>query len=162
MLILLYIILLLLIFFGLPQSIIYSHDPLLGWVPFVLLFIVQWVFIYGIAISFSLKPYTAKGMAALTILISCPLYGIYLGRQQNNRLSKNGKIAIGVVFKKWQDTGNGKNEWLLRCHFEAYWRTYSTFSETDRDNIYHVGDSLHVLYSKDDPNDCVILELKNK
>jgi len=110
-LVLLYIFLLLYLFFGVSDNVIYSHGGL-GWLLFLLAFPAQAFLIYLIARSFSLKPYTSKGAVALAILVSCPLFGIYLKKKQSNQLS--------------------------------------------------VGDTLHILYFQDNPNNCMIIELKDK
>lgn len=148
-------------FLGLPDSIIYRQQGFLSWLPFILV-IGQSILAYGIARTFSLSSHKSKGVAAIAILILGPLWGIYIGNRQQKQLSRNGKIAIGVVSEKWKTIGSGKHEWLLRCKFEDSGMSYSTFSEADQNNIYHVGDTLHVLYSRDNPTNCVIIELQNK
>ena len=77
-------------------------------------------------------------------------------------LSKNGKIAIGIVSKKWENIGNNGHEWLLQCSFKVNGINYSTFSEEDKDNTYNIGDTLHICYSENVPTNCSIIELRNK
>ncbi len=155
----LYFVLLLFIFFGLPDRIIYAQKGTLMWLPLILLFIFQPFLIYLIARSFSLKSYPSKGVAALVVIVTSILFGVYCTIRQEKSLQTSGKIAIGVVYKKWFST-RPKREWLIRCHFQDNKTTYSTFSEIDERNIYRIGDTLHILYSKDDPNNCEIVELK--
>ena len=158
----LYAILLILIFGGLPDSVVYTQQRFLYWLPFIMVFGFQTILVYSIARTFSVNTKRSVGIAVLAVLITGPLCGMYFGKKQEKELSKNGKVTIGVIDKKWENEGNKGHEWLFRCSFKVNGVNYSTFTEEDKNNIYHIGDTLHILYSKDIPTNCVIVELKDK
>lgn len=144
------------------RRLLYKQQGFWVWFPFILIFGVQAILVYAIARAFSINSYRSKGVAALAMLITGPLSGFYIGKKQDRELLKNGKVAIGVVYRKWENIGNNGHEWLMRCNFKVNGVNYSTFTKVDKDNIYHIGDTLHILYSKDAPTNCVIIELENK
>ena len=63
------------------------------------------------------------------------------------------------MYRKWE---TGKHELLLRCYYSVNGKHYTTFSETDKNNLYKRGDTLHILYSENDPENAVIVELQDK
>ncbi|MEO6453528.1 MAG: hypothetical protein ABIN97_05615 [Ginsengibacter sp.] len=67
-------------------------------------------------------------------------------------------MVKGLVYKKWYKTGKN-SEWLLRCQYVVDGVTYSTFSETDKDNKYKVGDTLTVVFIDNYPQKSKIKEL---
>ena len=69
------------------------------------------------------------------------------------------KTTIGVVYRKWETS---RHELLLRCYYSVNGKHYTTFSETDKKNLYKRGDTLHVLYSVNDPENAVVVELRDK
>ena len=71
-------------------------------------------------------------------------------------LEKHGKQTKGVVFQKWKS----KNEWLLKCSFKIGYKEYETFSITDKENKYQIGDTLTIRYSSETPDNNEIIELK--
>jgi len=160
----LYIGLLLFVFFGLPDKIIYHKlSDLLSWLPFILLFIFQPLLVYKICKIFDINNQYSIGIAALSVLISGPTYGIYLGTQQNKELSQYGKQTTGIVCKKWETLKYQKHyEWLLRCKFVVNGTNYSSFSVQDKKNLFHIGDTLHIMYSERNPENCVVVELNGK
>jgi hypothetical protein len=98
------------------------------------------------------------GSCALSVLIIGPSFGFYLGYNEDKEFQKNGETAKGIVYKKWYKYGKN-SEWLLRCHYVVDGVTYSTFSETDKNNQYNVGDTLNVVYIKNFPQKSKIKEL---
>lgn len=153
----LYIALLSFIFFGLGDRILYRQKlDFLGWLPGILLLAVNPLLAYLTARSFGVETQWSKAVAAVSVLVWGPLFGIYSSHIQDKELALQGKQTIGIVYKKW-DTRTG---WLLRCHFLVGTKEYSTFSEKDTYDEYKVGDTLHILYSEQTPTDCQIIELK--
>lgn len=153
----LYIALLSVIFFGLGDRILYRQKlDFFGWLPGILLLAVNPLLAYLLARSFGVEIQWSKALAAVSVIVWGPLFGIYSGHVQDKELALQGKQTIGIVYKKW-DTRTG---WLLRCHFLVGMKEYSTFSEKDTYNKYKVGDTLHVRYSEQTPTDCQIIELK--
>jgi len=161
---LLYIGLLALIFFGLSDKIIYArNDSILGWLPLLLIFIALPLLLYKTLQRFRLRPKISLLIAISSILILGPTWGIYQRKQQDEELAKYGKQTIGIVYTKWETFRMQRHyEWLLKCEFIINGKKHSTFSESDKKNIYHIGDTLHVLYSERNPENSLIMELKDR
>ena len=157
LLLILYIALLLLIFFGLPDKILYSQEAI-SWTPFILIFFIQTFLLYHLLKSFNVTPDYHVGICALSVLLIGPSFGFYLGHQEDKEFQKKGETVKGVVYKKWYKTGKN-SEWLLRCSYMVDGIQYSTFSETDRGNKYRVGDTLTVIYIDNFPQKSKIKEL---
>src|SRR5688572_5848960 len=157
LLLILYIGLLLLIFFGLPDSILYSRD-ILRWIPFILIVIVQTYLLYRLLKSFKVKPMYLLAICAVSVLVIGPSFAFYLEYQDEKDFQRKGKSVKGVVYKKWYAIGKN-SEWLLRCEYIVNGIRYSTFSETDEDNSYKIGDTLTIVYFEDYPPKYKIIEL---
>jgi hypothetical protein len=153
-----YLGLLLLLFVGLPDTILYDHG-IIGWTPFILIFFVQTFLLYQLLKSFDVRSNYLLGICALSVLIIGPSFGYYSGYQEEKDLQKRGKKAKGIVYKKWYKSGKN-SEWLLRCHYLVDGETYSTSSKTDSDNEYKVGDTLTIIYDNDFPQKSKIVELE--
>lgn len=157
----LYICLLVFIFFGLPDKVLYDkRQNILTWLPFILIFLCQPFLLYMICRMLNIQHKISIVVAALSILIFGPLFGIYQKRQQKKELTQHGNQTIGIVYKKWKAYSRHSSELLLRCHFIVNGKEYSTFSVNDDENIYKVGDTLHILYSERNPENCIIVELE--
>jgi hypothetical protein len=152
-----YIGLLLFIFFGLSDKVLYSQDTV-RWAPFILILIVQPFLLYHLLKSFRVSYKYLFAVCALSVLVIGPSFGYYLGYQESKDFQRSGQTVKGVVYKKWYTTGRNK-EWLVRCQYEVEGVSYSTFSETDKENKYRVGDSLTVIYMDNFPQKCKIQEL---
>ena len=157
LLLLFYIGLLLLIFFGLPDKVIYSHG-IVGWTPFVLIFGAQTFLLYHLLLSFKVNSKYVLGTCALSVLIIGPSFGFYGSYQEKMAFQKSGIETKGIVYKKWYSLKKN-SEWLVRCQYVVDGMVYSTFSETDNDNKDKVGDTLTVIYIDDFPQKCKIKEL---
>ena len=154
----LYIGLLLLIFFGLPDKVLYSQDSI-GWAPFILIFIVQPFILYHL-LKFITMPYIYRlGICALSILLIGPSFGYFLGYREKQEYKLNGQTVNGIVYRKWYSTGKNK-EWLFRCHYIVDGVRYSTFSETDENNKYKVGDTVRIVYSVNFPQKSTVQDFE--
>ena len=154
-----YFVLLTLIFFGLPDSILYSQG-ITKWIPFILIFFGQTFILYKILSSFNVSDKNKQLIIALSVLVLGPTFGIYLGKMEKSALREHGVETKGVVYKKWYNYGKNGG-WLFRCNFKADAKTYSTFSETDRYNTYKIGDTLTILYNGNFPQQCIVKDLEN-
>ncbi|MBK9460831.1 MAG: hypothetical protein IPN94_15730 [Sphingobacteriales bacterium] len=157
LLLILYIGLLLLIFFGLPDKVLYSQEAI-RWTPFILIFFVQTFLLYQLLKSFNVRPKYDASFCALSVLVIGPSFGLYLGQKEEKEFQENGETVKGIVYKKWYTTGKN-SEWLLRCQYVVDGVTYSTFSTTDKNNKYRIGDTLTVIYIDNFPQKCTIKEL---
>lgn len=148
-------------FFGIPDSIMYdTGQDIISWLPFFLLFVIHPILVYKIANTFDIKRLYALGIAAASLLILGPAWGLYLDKNQSNQLTKDGMVTIGIVYTKWMTIR--RHERLVRCKFLANNRMYSTFSVQDKNNLYKVGDTIHILYSASNPGNCIITELEKQ
>ena len=154
-----YIALLTLIFFGLPDSLLYSQT-LTKWVPFILIFFGQTFLLYKILGSFNVSNKAKLLSVALSVLVIGPTLGMHLRKMEKTALKDHGIETRGIVYKKWYNSGKNSG-WLLRCRFEVNAKVYSTFSKTDRHNKYKIGDTLKILYNENFPQQCVIEDLEN-
>ena len=150
--------LLLLIFFGLPQSILYSQEPI-RWMPFILIFIIQPLVLYYLLKSDTITRNTTIGLCALSVFIVGLPFGFYLNYSEKKDLEQKGETTKGVIYRKWHSSGKN-SEWLIRCRFQVNGTSYSTFSEKDKNNVFKVGDTLTIIYINDFPQKCKIKELQ--
>ena len=98
-------------------------------------------------------------ICAISVLVIGPSFGFYLGYKDEKDFQEKGHSVKGVVYKKWYAVGKN-SEWLLRCEYVVNGVRYSTFSETDEDNEYQVGDTLTIIYFEDYPQKSKIEELE--
>lgn len=149
-----------LIFLGLPDELLYEQEnALIEVIPFMLIFIVPPIILYNILKSYKVTHNTALGIAAGSVLVIGPTWGMLQERKSKTDFAANGQPTMGIVYKKWK-SGTGKREWLLRCNYQVDGKTYSTFSKADDKNKFKVGDTLTVVYSKKYPQKCMIVELE--
>jgi len=95
-------------------------------------------------------------LSTVIILLSY-LYCTQIKRERD--LKKYGQPIKGVVYKKWYDTYKNKSKWLLRCKYIVDGKIFSTYSETDKENKFKIGDTLTIIYSKRAHQNCIIKEL---
>jgi len=148
---------LILTFFGLDDSILYAKSGIKRWTPFILIFILIPLFTYKLVEDFSLKKNTKTGLSLIPIIVFGPLLGLWCGHLSDNQLKEDGKLTTGIVSEKFKS----KRNWLVKCKFQAKNRTFTTFSKTDRENLYQVGDTLTIKYSDSNPENHTIVELEN-
>jgi hypothetical protein len=153
---------------GTMDTVVYSQEGFLKWFPYLIIFIAQPVALYLLLSQFSFanskiqSRLLIRGTIAISVLIISLTYIYYLQTKQENDLLLYGQTTKGVVYKKWYDTYKDKSKWLLKCKYVIDGDTLSTFSETDKENKYKVGDTLTILYSTRNPTNCIIQELKEK
>jgi len=156
------IITVLILFFGLPNEILYAKNGILKWSPFVIIFIlIPWL------ISKILNPHKIREDYILyiycaAILILGPSFGIWSGIQSENDIKLNGHLTKGIIYKKWLSNRKSGNKWLIRCYFQYEGKKYSTFSQEDVYNQYQIGDSLEIEFSKNFPDNNKIVGLDEK
>lgn len=152
----------LILFFGLPDEILYAKKGILRWLPFIVIFgFVPWL------ISIILNPHKIRkgyiqGIYCAAILILGPSFGIWSGIQSENDLELNGGLTKGVIYEKWFSNSKSGDEWLLKCYFQYEGKKYSTFSEEDVYNQFQIGDSLKIKFSKNYPDNNRIIGLNEK
>lgn len=150
------------LFFGLPNEILYAKEGILEWVPFIIIFALTPWRISRVLIPHNISKDHIQCIYCAAILILGPSFGFWSGIQAENDLKLNGKLAIGVMYKKWLSHGNSEDEWLVRCYFSYKGEKYSTFSEEDVFNQFQTGDSLMIRFSANFPDNNRIVGLNEK
>lgn len=156
------VITILILFFGLPNEILYAKKGILKWLPFIIIF----CFI-PLIISKTLNPHKIRrgyliGICSVAILILGPSFGIWSGVRSENDLELNGELTKGLIYKKWLSNEESENEWLIKCNFHYEGKEYSTFSQEDVYNQFQIGDSLEIKFSKKIPDNNRIIGLNKK
>lgn len=152
---------------GTIDSVVYSNEGFSRWIPYILIFGVQPVVLYFLLRdmpmgNFKIKQYLiVRGIIATSVLIIVLSYLYFSQIRGDNDLASNGQRTYGIVKKKWLDTYKQKSNWLLICKFNVDGKTYSTFSESDKENKYSIGDTLTIIYSTRFPGNCKIEELQD-
>lgn len=156
---------LLLCFVGTNDKIVYSHGNL-RWIPFIIMIVAQPVVLYLLLLQFSFNvrdvhpKLVRRGITAASIAIFLLSYVFFQQFKKENDLALHGQMTKGIVYKKWYDDDKKNPKWLLRCNYIVDGTSFSTFSETDKENKYRIGDTLTVIYSTRYPQNSIIYELK--
>jgi hypothetical protein len=154
--------LILLIFFGLTDVVLYSKEGLERWIPFLIIIFVLPFFIYKTLLDFKLRKDYALAISISSILLIGPSFGFWTENLYDKDLEKNGILVEGVVFEKWQVKKHKSREykWLYKGKFEVLDKDYFTFSIEDKDNSVNEGDTLRIKYSKRNPENNTIIRIK--
>lgn len=153
----------LLVFFGLPDNILYSKEGIAHWSPFILIIFVIPYFIYKTLLDFKLRPDYTFAISFASILLIGPSFGYWTENLSAKDLEKNGANVEGIVSEKWQVKKYESQEykWLYKGEFVIFDKTYQTFSKEDVNNTVNEGDTLIIRYSKRNPQNNTILGRKN-
>jgi hypothetical protein len=140
---------------NLPGFIIYdkSRFILLGF--FGVLAIGLPYILYYILTEFEITQKTRKGIAYGSIFLLVP-YGLWTGKIDDKRLSENNKQTKGIVYDKWTT----KRKPLLKAKFKVDNKEYVTFSKTDYNDIFSIGDTVTIIYWTENPELSKIKELE--
>jgi hypothetical protein len=155
--------LILILFFGLGDNIMYAKEGIRRWTPFLIIFL-----LIPFTISLFLKGYNfekikRRGISIGSVLIIGPLFGFWSGYLTNKQLEQDGLKTFGIVSEKFK---SGKKSgtprvWLIKCKFKVHNQVFKTFSEEDINNQYEIGDTLTIKYSEKNPENNIIIELEN-
>lgn len=148
-----YLCLIVLVFFGLPNAILFAKSGILKYIPFLLIFIPAPYLLYRSLEQFKLKNNICINIAIGSIFIIGPTFGIWSDFKTEQELNSNGKITIGIISKKWYDKNyrDFDGEWLYQVRFKVDNKNYHTYSEVDKLNKLNKGDSIKVRYSLINP-----------
>jgi len=148
------VVVILFLFFGLHDEVIYAKSGPLGWLPFILIFGVIPYFFYRIADAFGRIEIGTIGLGSIMVL--GPLFGFWNTYKSNKDLQLNGIYTKGVICEQW--SGRRDTE-LIRCKFQVGGEEYLTYSKKYSDRTFNIGDSLTVWYSgRYPPNNKIILD----
>lgn len=152
--------LILTIFLGLPDIILYSKVGLFRWLPFFIIFLGIPFLLFKILISFKLRMEIILTFSVGSVLLIGPLFGLWTGRLSEKDLDKNGQVKPGVVSEKWYALKHRSSdgEWLYKARFRVDNNFYITYTAVDEDNSKKTGDTVLVRYSKRNPENNRILK----
>jgi hypothetical protein len=145
--------LILLIFFGLPDVVLYSKSGFERWLPIVVILLGIPFLIYKTLAEFKIRKDIGLTISIGSVLLIGPLFGLWTESLSDKDLDKNGEIKIGVVSEKWyaKKHKSSNREWLYKAEFKVDNNIYHTYSYVDEDNIIKVGDTILIKYSKRNP-----------
>jgi len=154
---------LLVLYFGLGYIILFAKQGTIHWIPFIIIFGVVPFLLYKSLQSYKIKEKACLGLAIGSVLVIGPTFGVWIGVISDNEFSKYGATTKGIVVDKWCSKSSRKREgqWLVKCEFSVGNEQYSTYNVRDRKNIYKLGDTLLIQYSKRNPDNNRIPALEN-
>ena len=149
-------ILLISLFLGLGDQVLYAKSGIGRIVPFILIFGGIPFSIYKTLLVFYNKK-SASNLAALSILILGPAFGLWSKYISETDFKKYGKITYGtVVERKWTSLNN-RGRWTITAEFEYNSKKYITFTKDDNDSKYRIHDQICVRFSTRNPENNEIL-----
>ena len=148
--------LILFLFLGLPDEVLYAKSGLLRWLPFILIFFVLPYLIFKLLRIITNDSHWIASLAIGSVIILGPTFGFWTGLLSERDLEKYGKNTKCIVSEKWKS----KHKWLFKCKFKVDEIVFETFSFTDYENKYQIGDTLTIRYSSKTPNNNEIVELE--
>jgi hypothetical protein len=150
--------LILFLFLGLPDEILYAKAGLFRWLPFILIFLVLPYFIFKLFSVITIGGDWIVVLAIGSVLIVGSIFGFWTGYLSDKDLERYGKNIDGIVSEKWKS----KHKWLFKCKFKVEHKVYETFSFTDKENKYQIGDTLFIRYSSKAPDNNKIVVVNKK
>jgi hypothetical protein len=139
--------LLFLLFWGLPDSILYAKGGIMRWLPLFLIFFLLPILLYKILMTLRIDYVWSLSVALGSIFIVGPAFGFWTGYLSDLDLEKYGKKTTGIISEKWKS----KNTWLFKATFKVDGIEYKTFTQTESENIYHIGSFVTVKFSIRNP-----------
>jgi hypothetical protein len=154
--------LLLLLFFGMPDCVLYTKTGILKWFPFVIIFTAIPFLVYMSVYDLFVNKQIVKIIALVSVFIIGPGFGIWTEKLADKDINENGNITKGLVTEKWYShkRNNATGEWLYKAEFKTNKKIFTTFSYVDDDNTIKVGDPIMIKYSKRNPENNKIMNEK--
>ncbi|PSR52403.1 hypothetical protein AHMF7605_02115 [Adhaeribacter arboris] len=154
---------LLLLYFGFGYFMLFAKQGAIKWFPFIIIFAVVPFLLYKSLQFYQINEKACLGLAVGSVLVIGPTFGLWIGKISDYEFSKYGATTKGIIIEKWYSKPSRKREgqWLVKCKFTVDNEQYSTYNLRDRKNIYKVGDTLLIQYSKRNPENNEIPALKN-
>ena len=149
---------LLLVFFGMPDKVLYAKVGFEKWFPFFFIMFLIPFLLYKTLLDYKIRENIALGLAISSVFLVGPLFGVWSENLSEKELDKNGIIQKGVVIQKWYVDFNDADEWLYKAKFNVKNNIFYTFSYKDTNNSIHVGDTILIKYSSKNPENNKILE----
>ncbi len=127
----------------------YPDYPIIGWIVFSIIFLIIPLLIFVTLYSFTRKGYLSIAVAAGSVLIVGPTFGLFQGHRETVELNQFGKWTNSIVIerKKIYQRGSGDGHWGIMCKFKANSRDYETAFHDDLNNLHPMGDTVRIIYS---------------
>lgn len=138
------------LFFGLGEQILYAKSGMGRILPFVLIF-GGIPFLTYKTFSFLITKKRASNIAALSILILGPTFGLWTRYIAENDFKKYGKITTGRIIDREWTIANRRGRWTITAEFEYKSKKYITFSKDDNEDIYRLNDPISIRFSTRNP-----------
>ena len=145
------IFLLLLFLYFIPRSILYADAKIIGWFIFALIFGLLPYLVYKTIDSFNTTTQWRVGLAALSVLIVGPTFGLYHNYKETEELKLKGVWTKANVIEKKYISSKSHSGWVIQCSFNVDGKDYQTIFKDDVKNEFNYGDTLDLIYSKDFP-----------
>lgn len=140
------------LFWWLPDSVLFAKAGFFRWLPFLIIFCLNTTLIYIVIRSYDKKIMTSIGIAALSVLIIGPLFGLWQDYYRDTELKENGIKTIGIVHTKWLKNPKGNNpKYSIKSSFIVKGKAYFTSVYDLEDRKYSKGDTISIIYSINNP-----------
>lgn len=140
------------LFWGLPDSVLFAKAGFLRWLPFLIIFCLNTTLIYIVIRSYDKQIMPSIGIAALSVLIIGPLFGLWQDNYRDTELKENGAKTIGIVHTKWVKNPKGNNpKYSMKSSFVVDGKEYFTSVYNLEENNYSKGDTISIIYSINNP-----------
>ncbi|MES2588223.1 MAG: hypothetical protein V4622_04530 [Bacteroidota bacterium] len=147
------------LFVGLGDKIIFAKSGVERIIPIILIFIGIPFSLYKVLIKIQDSRKKVANITALSVIILGLSFGLWSKYLSENDFKQYGKTIIGEVVKREWTTGNKAGHWVLTASFRYNSKKYLTFSKDEMTRKYNLYDKILVRFSKRNPeNNEIILE----
>ncbi|MFT3793236.1 hypothetical protein [Flavobacterium sp.] len=150
---------LLLLFFGMPDVVLYAKSGVLKWVPYGIIILVVPFLLYKILDGMKINSTLGWLIPIGSVLMVGIPYGHWTDDLKEKDLQQNGAVTDGVVVDVFEGSRESYHKLYFVGEFEVDGKTYQTFSYDNKDHRFQIDDSIVVEYSRRNPeNSRVILD----
>lgn len=131
----------------------YPDHLIVGWIIFGIIFFIIPILTLITLWMFTRRGYLSVGVAATSVLIIGPTFGLLQGYREKKELNKYGTWTNAIVAKRKQvsEHGGGSLHWAIQCKYLVNGRVYETAYHDDLENIHPIGDTIKIIYSSKFP-----------
>jgi hypothetical protein len=139
----------LLFIYFIPRAIMYLDHMIIAWTSFLFIFFIIPVLVLVTLWTFTNRGYLSVGLAAASVLIVGPTFGLFQAHREKMELKKYGVWTNGVVINRKQisEHGAGFQHWAIKCRYIVNRHSYETLYHDDLENLHPVGDTIKIIYS---------------
>ena len=113
--------------------------------------------LFKILSEFHVKTNTKWYVITFSAFLLVIPYFIWTGKVDEKRLQDSSRETTGIVYEAW----TSRREPLVRVKYTIDQIEYTTFSETDRNKVVALGDTVTIIYWTKNPELYKIKELRN-